>query len=162
MESVSHTDWHGRDALDFCNLSGCEQLVSCVLGVEQSVPEYNIRSTVVLKHRANWNNVRCAVRSFTWSTILKSADPLDVFDRAIGEVIGRLIPTAVLRRRSGDKQSFDASCLRAYDVISRMLVIPGVEHAVQIIEVDLRFLVLRPRWSMVLQGSHIMNAIEIV
>ena len=29
LESVSPTDLHGRDALDFCNLSGCEQLVCC-------------------------------------------------------------------------------------------------------------------------------------
>ena len=29
FESVSPTDRHGRNALDFCNLSGCEQLV-CV------------------------------------------------------------------------------------------------------------------------------------
>ena len=29
LESVSSTDWHGRDALDFCNLWGCEQLVRC-------------------------------------------------------------------------------------------------------------------------------------
>ena len=29
LESVSPTDRHGRDALDFCNLSGCEQLVRC-------------------------------------------------------------------------------------------------------------------------------------
>ena len=27
LESVSPTDRHARDALDFCNLSGCEQLV---------------------------------------------------------------------------------------------------------------------------------------
>ena len=27
--------------------------VSCVLRVEQSVPEYNVRSTVFLKHRTN-------------------------------------------------------------------------------------------------------------
>ena len=53
-----------------------------------SILKYNIRSTVFLKHRTNWENVRCAVRSFTWNTILKSVDPLDVFDRAIGEVIG--------------------------------------------------------------------------
>ena len=72
--------------------------VSYVLRVEQSVPEYNVRSTVFLKHRTNY----CAVRSFTWRTILKSADPLDAFDRAIGEVIGRLVPTTVLRCRSGD------------------------------------------------------------
>ena len=36
-------------------------------------------------------------------------------DRAIGEVIGRYVPTTVLRSRSGDKQWFDASCWRAYD-----------------------------------------------
>ena len=29
LESVSPTDRHGRDALNLCNLSGCEQLVRC-------------------------------------------------------------------------------------------------------------------------------------
>ena len=66
--------------------------VSCMFWVEQSAPEYNNRSTVFQKHRTNWDNVCCAVRSLTWSTILKSADPLDAFGRAIGEVIGRLAP----------------------------------------------------------------------
>ena len=40
---------------------------------------------------------------------------------------------------------------------SRLLIVHGVEHAVQIIGVDLCLLVLRPRGSMVLQGSDIMN-----
>ena len=31
LESVSPTGRHGHDALDFCNLSGCEQLVRCPL-----------------------------------------------------------------------------------------------------------------------------------
>ena len=131
--------------------------VSCVLQDKQSVPECNIGSTVFLKHRTNWDNVRCAVRSFTWSTILKSADPLDAFDRAIGEVIGRLVPITVLRSRSGDKQWLDASCRRELMMLSRLLIMPGVKHAVQIIGVDLCLLVLRPRGSMVLQGSQIMN-----
>ena len=86
LESVTPTDQHGRDAFDFCNLSGCEQLVSClthiagnrldlvmtdvpdmvdvvvgtplctsdqcfvssVFCVEQSVPEYSVKSTVFL------------------------------------------------------------------------------------------------------------------
>ena len=74
--------------------------VSCVLWVKQSVLEYNIGSTVFLKHRTNLDNVCCTVRSFTWSTSLKSADPLDAFDRAIAEVIGRLVPTTVLCSRS--------------------------------------------------------------
>ena len=56
---------------------------SWVICVEQSVPEYNVRSTVFLKHRTNWDSVCSTVGSFTWNTILKSADPLVVFDRAI-------------------------------------------------------------------------------
>ena len=150
LESVFPANRHGRDALDFCTLSGCEQLVrcpthtagnrpdramtdvpdivdvvvgttlgpsdhwlcSCVLRVEQSVPEYNVRSTFFQMHRTNRDSVRGAVRSFTWSTILKSSDPLVAFDRAISEVIFRNVPTTVLHSRSGDKQWFDASCRR--------------------------------------------------
>ena len=95
LESVSPTDRHGCDALDFCYLSGCEQLVFCPthiagnrldlmmtdaldivdvfvgtpvgtadrcfvswgLRVEQSVPKYNVRSSVFLKHHTNWDSV---------------------------------------------------------------------------------------------------------
>ena len=88
--------------------------VSCVLRIEQSVPEYNVRSTVFLKHRTNRYSVCSAVMSFTWNTIL-SADQLVAFDRAIGEVIGSYVPTTVLCSRYGDKQWFDASYQRAYD-----------------------------------------------
>ena len=73
------------------------------------MPEYNVRSAVFLKHRTNCDSFRRTVKSFTWSTILKSADTLVAFDRAIGEVIGWYVPTTVLRSRSGDKQWFDAS-----------------------------------------------------
>ena len=79
------------------------------------MPEYNVRSTVFLMHRTNWDRVRRTVRSFTWSTILKSADPLVAFDRGIGEIIGRYVPTTVLHSRSGDRQWFDVSFQRAYD-----------------------------------------------
>ena len=41
---------------------------------------------------------------------------------------------------------------------SRLLIMPGVDHVVQIIGVDLCSPVLRPGRSMVLQGRHIMNA----
>ena len=89
--------------------------VSCVLRVEQCVQEYNVRSTIFLKHCTNWHSVHSAVRSFTLGTIFKSADPLVEFDQAIFEVIGRCVPTTVLRSRSGDKQLFNASCRRPYD-----------------------------------------------
>ena len=44
-----------------------------------------------------------------------TADPLNAFDRAIGEVIGRFVHTTVLCSRSGDKQWFDGSCRGADD-----------------------------------------------
>ena len=58
-------------------------LCQLLLRVEQSVPEYNVRSTVFLKNPTNCDSVQSAVRSFTWSTILKSVDPLVAFDRDI-------------------------------------------------------------------------------
>ena len=43
-------------------------------------------------------------------------------------------------------------------MLFKLLIMSGVEHAVQIRGVDLCLLVLRPKGSMVLQGFHIMNA----
>ena len=70
---------------------------SYVPRVEQCLPEYNVKSTVFLKHRTNWDNVCGEIRRFTSSTTLKSADSLVPFDRANGEVIGRNVPTTALR-----------------------------------------------------------------
>ena len=103
-------------SLDFTeNSDHC--FVSCMLQVVHSVPEYHVRSTVFLKNRTNGDNVRCAVRSFTWGTILKSAIPLNAFERAIGRsLVGLFLPLfCVVDRRSKDKQWFDASCQRTYD-----------------------------------------------
>ena len=80
--------------------------------------------------------------------ILKSADPLDAFDRAIDGHV----PTTVLCSRSGDKQWFYASCRRSYDA----------KQTTQIIGVDLCLLALRPIGSIVLHGSRIMNVREIL
>ena len=47
---------------------------------------------------------------------MKSADPLVAIDRAIGDVIGRYVPTTVLLSTSGDKQRFNACCRRVFDI----------------------------------------------
>ena len=101
--------------------------VSCVLWVEQSVPEHNTRSTVFLKHRTNWDNICCAVMSLTWSTILKSADPLHAFDRAIGEVsVGLLLPLFCVVDLETSNGLIPAA--REHMMLSTLLIIPGVEH----------------------------------
>ena len=68
------------------------------------MPEYNVRSTVFLKHRTNGDSVcmQCSQELYMEHNFdANSTDPLVVFDRVIGEVIGRLVSTTVLRRRSG-------------------------------------------------------------
>ena len=45
-------------------------------------------------------------------------------------------------------------------MLSRLLIMPGVEHAVHIFGVDLCLLVQRPRGSMVLQGSSTIDPLE--
>ena len=47
-------------------------------------------------------------------------------------------------------------------MLSRRIIVPRVEHAMQIIGVDLCLLVLRPKGSIVLQGSHIMNTVGVL
>ena len=43
-------------------------------------------------------------------------------------------------------------------MLNRLLIVPGVEHAMLTIEFDLCLLLLRPRGSRVLPESHIMSA----
>ena len=87
---------------------------------------------------------------------MKSVDSLVAFDRDIGEVIGRYVPTTVLRSRSGDINGLMPAAGKLM-MLNRLLIVPGVEHAMWNIGVNLCLLVLRPRGSMVLQGSRIMS-----
>ena len=92
---------------------------------------------------------------------MKSAEPLAAFDGAISKVIGRHVPTTFLRSESGDKQWFDASCRRANDAeqtaYRACCRTRDAEHWGQF-----ALLVLRPRGPMVLLGSLIMSAQEIL
>ena len=98
--------------------------------------EYNVRSTVFLKHRTNWNSVHGAIRSFTFNTILKSADPLIAFDRVIGEVIGRYILTLplffIVYLKTCNGLMTAASDLM---MLNRLLIVPGVGN--YILEINL-------------------------
>ena len=64
----------------------------------------------------------------TWCTILKSADPLDAFDRAIGDVIDMFFLTtvSVVDLETSNGLMPDAGELI---MLSRSLIMPGVEHA---------------------------------
>ena len=60
------------------------------------------------------------------STIWKSADPLVEFDRPIGEVIDRCVPTTVLRSRSGTSNGLMPAAGELI-MLKRLLIMPGEE-----------------------------------
>ena len=138
----------------------CELLITALsvvcFGFHNLYRSINVRSTVFLKHRTNRDNVRCAVRSFAWPTILRSSDPLVVFDRAMmRSLVGMFLPLFCVVDLGTSNGLMPSD--RELMMLSRLLIVPGMEHALQIIGVNLCSLVLRPRRSMVLQRSHIMN-----
>ena len=101
------------------------RLVSFVLRIVQSVPKYNVRSTVFLKHHTNFDHVCGAFRSFTWSTILGSADPLVAFDRAIvRSFVGMFLRLYCVV----DLATSNGFMLATIDliVINRLFIVPGV------------------------------------
>ena len=65
--------------------------VNCELLVEQVIPEHDIRRVVHLKHRINWDNVRNAIWSLSWNTILPSAYPIGALNSAVSEVVSRFV-----------------------------------------------------------------------
>ena len=88
---------------------------------------------------------------------MKSADPVDLFDRAIGQVIGRYVPITVLPSGSGDSNGLMPAAGELM-MLNRLLIMPGVEHAMWNIGVNLFLFMLRPRGFMVLQGRRIMRS----
>ena len=84
-----------------------------------------------------------------------------MFDQAVGEVIGRYVPTTVLCSRSGVSNGLMPAA-RELMMLNRLLILLGVEHAMQNSGVNLCLLVLRPRGFMVLQWSCIMSATGIL
>ena len=92
---------------------------------------------------------------------MKSADPLVAFDRATGEVIGRYVPTTVF---VVDLATSNGLMPAAGELVmlNRRLIVPGVEHEMLNIRVNLCLLALKARGPMVLQGSCIMSALGIL
>ena len=153
LRSVTPTDGHGKAALDFCNLSGCTQLVvgsthnhgNCLdlvmtevpdvvkvavgtplggsdhsfvgvkLLVNQVVHEHVVRRTVLLKGRANWDRIRSDMSALPWSDIIRSVDPVETLDGAVGDIISRRVTKVTLTIRSKDDPWFDHDCRRAFD-----------------------------------------------
>ena len=69
---------------------------------------------VFLEHQVNWNTVCGAIRKLPWRNICLSDNPLEVLNEHLSLLVGRYVPTKVIRVRNKDKPWFDDQCRHAF------------------------------------------------
>ena len=71
-------------------------------------------SVVFLKHQVNWNTVCGAIRELPWCNIWLSDNPAEVLNEHHSLLVGRYVPTKVIRVHNKDKPWFDDQCRHAF------------------------------------------------
>ena len=79
----------------------------------QAVPNLCVSRKVFLKHQVNWNTDCGAVQDLPWRNIWSAANPVEVLNGHSLLLVGRFVPTKIIRVRNKDKPWFDAGMLLA-------------------------------------------------
>ena len=69
---------------------------------------------VFLKHQVNWNTVCGAIQDLPWRYIWHADNPVEVLNEHLSVLVGRYVPTEVIRVRNKDKPWFDDQCRHAF------------------------------------------------
>ena len=77
--------------------------LSAVISMALEVPNLCVSMKVFLKHQVNWNTVCGAIRELPWRNILISDNPVEVLNEHLSLLVGRYVPTKVIRVRNKDK-----------------------------------------------------------
>ena len=80
--------------------------LSAVISMAQEVSNLCMSMKVFLKHQVNWNTVWGAIRELPWRNIWLSDNPVEVLNEHLSLLVGRYVPTKVIRVRSKDKPWF--------------------------------------------------------
>ena len=87
--------------------------VSAVISMAQAVPNLCVSREVFLKNQVNYNTVCGAILEQPWCKISLSDNPVEVLHEHISLLVGRYVPTKVIRVRNKDKPWFDDQCRHA-------------------------------------------------
>ena len=90
----------------------CRILISNVRGL--AVPNLCVSRKVFLKHQVNWNTVCGAIRELPWRNIWLSENPVKVLNEHLSLLVGRYVPTKVIRVQNNAKPLFDDQCRHAF------------------------------------------------
>ena len=67
-----------------------------------------------LKHQVNWNTVYGAIQDLPWQNIWLADNPVEVLNQHRFLLVGRYVPTMVIRVQNKDKLWFDDQCRHAF------------------------------------------------
>ena len=62
-----------------------------------------------------------AIRELPWRNIWLSDNPIQVLNEHLSLLVGRYVPTKVIRVRNKDKPWFDDQCRRAFGLTRRLI-----------------------------------------
>ena len=88
--------------------------LSAVISTAQAVPNLCVSRKVFLKHQVNWNTVCGAIWERPWCNIWLSDNRIKVLNEHLSLLVGRYVPTKVIRVRNKDKPWFDDQCRHAF------------------------------------------------
>ena len=88
--------------------------LSAVISIAQALPNLCVSRKVFLKHQVNWNTVCGAIQDRPWRDIWHADNPVEVLNEHLSLLVGRYVPTKVIRVRNKDKLWFDDQCRHAF------------------------------------------------
>ena len=77
--------------------------LSSVISMAQAVPNVCVSRKVLLKHQVNWNTVCGAIQDLPWRKIWLADNPVEVMNEHLSLLVGRYVPSKVIRVRNKDK-----------------------------------------------------------
>ena len=77
--------------------------LSAVISMAQAVPNLCVRRKVFFKHQVNWNTVCGAMQDLPWRNIWSAYNPVEVLNENLLVLVGRFVPTKIIRVRNKDK-----------------------------------------------------------
>ena len=88
--------------------------LSAVISMAQAVPNLCVSRSGFFKHQVNWNTVCGAMQDLPWHNIWCADNPVEVFNEYLLLLVGRFVPTRVIRVRNKDKPWFDDQFMHAF------------------------------------------------
>ena len=78
-----------------------------VISMAQAVPNLYVGMKIFLKHLINWNTVCGAIWDIPYRNIWLADNPVEVLKEHLSPLVGRYVPTKVIRVHNKDKPWFN-------------------------------------------------------